>query len=75
VSEQKQKEFELVSRSGLNWTIVRVPFITEGPLTKRYRASLAKPPSSRISRADLAYAMVSQIGDREYVRKAPFIAY
>ncbi len=75
VSEQKQKEFALVSRSGLDWTIVRVPFITEGPLTRRYRASLTKPPSSRISRADVAYAMVSQIGDREFVRKAPFIAY
>jgi putative NADH-flavin reductase len=74
VAEQKQKEFELVSRSGLDWTILRVPFITEGPLTKKYSASLLKPPSSRISRADVAYAMVSQIGDREFVRKAPFVA-
>ena len=75
VTEQKQREFELVSGSGLNWTLLRVPFITEGPLTMKYRASLVKPPSSRISRADVAYAMVSQMRDREFVRKAPFVAY
>ncbi len=71
--EEKQKEFELVSKSGLDWTIVRVPYISEGPLTKSYRADLKRPPSSRISRADIAYAVVRQLQDRRYVNAAPFI--
>jgi putative NADH-flavin reductase len=73
VVEEKQKEFELVSRSGLDWTIVRVPFITEGGLTQKYKASLTRPPSSRISRADIAYALVTQLEDRRFIRKAPFV--
>jgi putative NADH-flavin reductase len=73
VVDEKQKEFELVSRSGLDWTIVRVPFITDGELTQKYKANLTKPPSSRISRADIAYVLVSQLQDRRFVRKAPFV--
>jgi hypothetical protein len=71
--EEKQKEFELVSKSGLDWTIVRVPYITEGTLTKNYRADLKRPPSSRISRADIAYAVVMQLKERRYVKAAPFV--
>jgi len=71
--EEKQRELDLVSSSGLEWTILRVPFVTEGPLTRTYRASLAKPPSSRISRADIGYALVDQLGVRTFVKKAPFI--
>lgn len=71
--EEKQREFELVSKSGLDWTFVRVPYITEGPLTKNYRADMKRPPSSRISRADIAYAIVNQLQDRRYVKAAPFV--
>jgi putative NADH-flavin reductase len=73
VVEEKQKELEIVSRSGLDWTVIRVPFITEGEATGRYRASLTGPPSSRISRADIAYVLVSQLQDRRFIRKAPFV--
>ncbi|MDA4114306.1 MAG: NAD(P)H-binding protein [Thaumarchaeota archaeon] len=73
VVEEKQKEFELVRRSGLDWTMVRVPFITEGEMTQKYRASLTRPPSSRISRADIAFVLVTQLEDRRFVRKAPFV--
>jgi putative NADH-flavin reductase len=71
--EEKQLEFDLVSASGLEWTILRVPFVTDGPLTRTYRTSLAGPPSSRISRADIGYALVDQLEERAFVRKAPFI--
>jgi putative NADH-flavin reductase len=74
VVEEKQKEYDRVSGSGLDWTILRVPFITEGPLTKKGRLSLTSPPSSRISRQDIAYALVGQLKDQVYVRKAPFLA-
>jgi putative NADH-flavin reductase len=73
VVEEKQKEFELVSRSGLDWTMIRVPFISDGELTQKYRASLIRPPSSRISRADIAYVLVSQLQDRRFIQKAPFV--
>lgn len=71
--EEKQKEFELVSKSGLDWTIVRVPYITEGPLTRSYRMDLRRPPSSRISRPDIAYAVVKQLADRKFVGATPFV--
>ncbi len=64
---------QAASKSGLDWTIVRVPYITEGTLTKNYRADLKRPPSSRISRADIAYAVVMQLKERRYVKAAPFV--
>jgi putative NADH-flavin reductase len=71
--EEKQKEFELVSKSGLEWTILRLPVTTDRALTKKYRTDLRTPPSSTISRADAAYALVSQLRDRRFVKAAPFI--
>ncbi len=71
--EEKQKEFELVSKSGLDWTILRLPVTTDGPLTKRYEADPRRPPSSRISREDVAFALACQLRDRRFVGAAPFV--
>src|SRR5882724_11471418 len=56
-----------VQRSGLDWTIVRPPRLTEGPLTGHYQAAVNKPlPNGwTISRADLASYMLSQLNNRD----------
>lgn len=46
----------LIRASGLNWTIVRPPQLTDGPLTQRYRIAQHQSVRGgvRISRADVA---------------------
>jgi putative NADH-flavin reductase len=61
----------------LDWTVVRVPQLTDGPLTRNYRRALDKPldKAARISRADLAHCMLSAVDNRETVRKRIEISY
>lgn len=60
----------------LNWTLVRVPFLNENPLTKtlqvRYKGEMKGKTS--LSRADLAWFMLEQVESIEYMNKAPFIS-
>lgn len=67
---------ELVRRSPLDWTLVRVPLLTNGPATGHVRAgSLGQGlVRARLSRADLASFMVGQLTDRTWSRQAPAIS-
>ncbi|NUW39100.1 NAD(P)-dependent oxidoreductase [Nonomuraea rhodomycinica] len=57
----------LVAGSGLDWTVVRPPMLTDGPLTGRYRTAVGGhlDGMSRISRADLAHYLLHHLGDRD----------
>lgn len=72
----KQREFELIQASEVDWVVVRPPRVTDGPLTGRYRTGRIRlGPRSAISRADLADFMVRQLTDDTYLGQAPFIGY
>lgn len=69
----KQKEYELLLESCLDWTLVRLPLID---LTEEYfptETSLIDCKGRNISAADLATFLVSQISDTAYIRKSPFL--
>jgi putative NADH-flavin reductase len=66
----------LVRESGLEWTIVRPPRLTEGPRRGQYRTGhLALGPSAQLSRADLAEFMLRQVTDDTFVRQSPMVSY
>ena len=61
----------VIRESGLLWTIVRPPKLTDGPLTGRYRIGehiRARSPMPLLSRADVADAMLRQLDDPTHVR-------
>jgi putative NADH-flavin reductase len=62
---------EVLRRSGLDWTLVYPVTLTNGPRTGQYRVGerLALRGFPRISRADVADFLVSQLADTTYVRK------
>lgn len=68
---------QVVEGSGPEWIIVRASGLTNGPETKKYRVELGQLPSrgSRVSRADLAYFLLEQLEDDQYVGRHPTIAY
>lgn len=73
------KDMELVvdkvRGSGLDWTVVRVPMLTEDPATSRLRVGyVGKDISPRLARADLAAFLLRQLEDRQYVGQAPAIS-
>jgi putative NADH-flavin reductase len=64
-------------RSGLDGTLVYPTTLTNGPKTGRYRVGerLELHGLPRVSRADVADFILSQLEDRQYVRRGVLISY
>ena len=66
---------EVIEESGLDWTLVRAPILTDGPKTGHYRVgALAPGMPLRVSRADVADFMLSCALDARFVCEKPVIA-
>lgn len=76
VLEDSAKAVALLRASDRDWTVIRAPFLTNGPHTGRYRLGFfAAGFGARISRADFADALVRALSDPLTVRSAPIVAY
>lgn len=76
ILEDAKTHAELLKASGLEWTLVRGPMLTEGQLTQHYKVGyVGKDSGTRISRADLAHFMLKELEDRKFVSKAPVVTY
>lgn len=66
----------VVQESGLHYTLVRGPRLTDGPRTGRYRVGYVGPDSgTQVSRADIADFMLRELDEGAWVRKAPVVSY
>ena len=73
-----ERQEAVVTRSSLDWTIVRPPHLKDGPRTGVYRHGF--PATDRkirawISRADVADFMLKQLTDDGYIKKTPGVSY
>lgn len=65
----------IVRASDLDWTIVRVPMLTNQPETGKLKVAwVGKGMGPRLSRADLATFLVSQVRDQTFVRRSPALS-
>lgn len=74
----KEVQESLVRSSRLEWVIVRPAILTNGPRTGRYKAGFSASNNSirrKISRADTAEFMLKQLGNDNYLGKAPGLSY
>lgn len=66
---------EVLRESGLVYTIVRGPRLTEGPHTGVYKVGyVGKDSGTQASRSDVADFMLRQLLDDSWVRKAPMVS-
>ena len=76
VLEDAERHAEVIRKSGLDWTIVRAPRLTDGPETGEYRVGLVGENSgTKVSRADVARFMLHALTDGSQVGRAPMISY
>jgi putative NADH-flavin reductase len=68
---------ETVRRSGLDWTIMRPPQLTDGPRTGTYRQAkdINLRGGYRISRADLAEAILAALDNPDTIKAIITIGY
>lgn len=66
---------QVLRGSGLDWTVVRAPRLTEAPGTGAYRVGMVGvDASTSISRDDLARFLLAQVDDDTYVGRLPFVS-
>jgi putative NADH-flavin reductase len=78
VFADKEEQELLIMQSGLDWTIVRPPMLTNGERTGMYQTWTGEKPrgaKNHVSRADVADFMLRLLGDERYLEKAVGIAY
>jgi putative NADH-flavin reductase len=75
VYEDMLRAVATVRASDRDWTVVRVPMLTDGPLTGQVRIGMVgKGTGPRISRADMAAFMLQQVTDAQYLHQAPVVS-
>lgn len=66
---------ETVRTSGLDWTLVRVPILTNGPRTEKVNVRvLGDKGAMRLSRANAAAFLLRQTTDTSHIGQAPLIS-
>ncbi len=73
--EDKEGEHRVLAATGLDWTQVRPPRLTDGPGTGRYHLT-GEAPGLRVkplAKADVALAMLDLAGNRKWLAAAPFL--
>ncbi len=77
IYQDKDRQEDLIRASGTDWTIVRPGFLTNGPLTGKYRVltDLTGVTAGRIARADVAHFMLAELAANRYLGQAPLLTY
>ncbi len=68
----KQREYQIFAASALEWTALRPPLVTDGD-PRGYRLDRQLRPGVRVTRADVAQALIDQLADTGFVHAAPFV--
>ena len=76
VGRDKRAGEDHVRASDIDWTVVYPPSLTNGPRTGTYRSgeALELRGVPKISRADVASFMLSQVADRTYSRRIAIVS-
>ncbi|MED0982238.1 SDR family oxidoreductase [Bacillus paramycoides] len=72
--QDKYKELQIIQRSDVDWTIVRLPFVIEGNGIGNIKESLVDMPGIKIKNGDIAPFVIKQINSETYVGKCPLIS-
>lgn len=72
-TKDKQTEYELLTTTDLDWTLVRLPLIIQTDEHFNVETNLEDCKGENISAADLAEFLISQIEDTTYIKESPFL--
>jgi putative NADH-flavin reductase len=73
-TSDKQLEYNTLSASNIDWTLVRLPLIEQTDEQRKISVSLEDCPGDKISATDLAHFLIMQLSDETYIQKSPFIS-
>lgn len=69
----RQKEYEMLSESSLDWTLIRLPLIIQTDQQTAIGTSLLNCDGDQINAANIAEFIIEQLPGVKFVKQAPFI--
>jgi len=69
----RQLEYEILRKSNLDWTLVRLPLIKLSDQRSLAEANLEDCKGDEISATDLANFLLEQLNSRSYIKQSPFV--
>ena len=76
VLKDAERHAEVLEKSGLKWTIVRGPRLTNDPKKGEYRVGwVGVNASTKVGRADLADFILEEVEKEAYTEQMPFVSY
>lgn len=72
-TSDKQKEYEILSKSNLDWTVLRLPLIVQTDVISKIGASIEDCKGRSVSASSLAEFISNEIENEEYIKKSPFV--
>lgn len=69
----RQKAYEILVQSDIDWTILRLPWIEQTDERRGVITNFYDCPGEKISTTDLADFVIEQIENRTYLREGPFV--
>lgn len=75
VFTDRENQLTVLRASGLDWTAVRVPRLTNEPPIGSVKAFYGRPsPALKVTRDDLAEFMLEQLASDQWLRQAPIVS-
>jgi putative NADH-flavin reductase len=74
IQEDRQKAYDLLIASNVNWTQVRVPFIEFNDSRSEILVNLEDCLGDKISAYDIAGFMIQEMTESKFSRQSPFIS-
>ncbi|WP_431294864.1 NAD(P)-dependent oxidoreductase [Pedobacter sp. P26] len=69
----RQKEYEFLTASNLDWTLIRLPLIIQTDELTHISTSLTNCDGDQINASNLARFIIDQLGEATFINQAPFI--
>ncbi|QDW25664.1 NAD-dependent epimerase/dehydratase family protein [Pedobacter sp. KBS0701] len=69
----RQKEYEFLTASNLDWTLIRLPLIIQTDELTHISTSLTNCDGDQINASNLARFIIDQLGKATFINQAPFI--
>ncbi|MBE5320960.1 NAD(P)H-binding protein [Pedobacter sp. MR2016-19] len=69
----RQKEYDLLTESDLDWTLIRLPLIMQTDEQTAVGTSLVNCDGEQINASNLARFIIEQLGEKTFIKRAPFI--
>ncbi|NKI22164.1 NAD(P)H-binding protein [Paenibacillus dendritiformis] len=72
----KRKELDiLLQNQHIDWSLVRLPFVKDGPCKGNIKVNLYDMPGSSITNSDIAAFLIRELEDPAWIRQTPFISH